>query len=465
MKTKLFLIAFFTTVLLASATVCSFAAANTFSTDKEKMIEQLREDMANRKTKITLYYKSTKEVTRSDINGWLDEAFAETGNPDEGDYLRWNYRKSSISISSKTDRYRQKENTITCQITYYTTAKQEEYVSRECDEILQEIDISSAKTNYDKVMRIYNYICENIDYDYTKGSSKNLLRYSAYGALYNGEAACLGYTTLFYRLLNEAGVENRIIYGMSDDEAHSWNIVKIGSLYYNTDVTWDAERNQYKWLLVGTKDFAQHTSDKEYLTSYFKKEHPIASNNCKLAAPSGLNLTTVASSGKPQLTWKAVNNADKYEVYRATSKNGTYKKMYTTKSTKYVNTSSTAGTTYYYKVKAIDNDNVKAASNYSGIKYITCDLAKPQEVRAVAKKGNGSPQVSWKAVEGAYSYEVYRATTKNGTYKKICTKKSASCTDTTAVKGTVYYYKVKAIKKNNSSANSAFSEYSKVTWK
>ena len=252
---------------------------------------------------------------------------------------------------------------------------------------------------------------------------------------------------------------------MSEDETHSWNIVKMGSLYYNTDVTWDAERNQYKWFLVGEEGFSQHTSDKTYRTSSFKKNYPVASNPYKLTAPSGVKLTTVSSSGKPKLTWKAVQSAEKYEVYRATRKSGAYKKMYTTKGTQYVNTSAVAGTTYYYKVKAIDCDNPNAVSNYSSYKYITCDLAKPQGIKAVIKKSNGKPQVSWNTVEGADRYEIYRATSKDGTYKKIYTMKGTSFTNTSAVKGTTYYYKVKAVKIEKTSANSAFSECRSVTSK
>ena len=38
-------------------------------------------------------------------------------------------------------------------------------------------------------------------------------------------------------------------------------------------------------------------------------------------------------TGKIELTWKAVKGAAKYEVYRATSKNGTYSRRTTTTKT------------------------------------------------------------------------------------------------------------------------------------
>ena len=62
---------------------------------------------------------------------------------------------------------------------------------------------------------------------------------------------------------------------------------------------------------------------------------------------------TTNSSGKPYLKWNAVEGASKYTIYRATSQNGTYSRMYTTVYTSYTNTSAEAGKTYYYKVCAV----------------------------------------------------------------------------------------------------------------
>ena len=69
----------------------------------------------------------------------------------------------------------------------------------------------------------------------------------------------------------------------------------------------------------------------------------------RTAAPT---LKTSAPEGTPSLSWNAVNGADKYWVYRSTD--GVNFKYYdTTTKTTYTNKSVTAGTTYYYKVKAV----------------------------------------------------------------------------------------------------------------
>ncbi len=161
-----------------------------------------------------------------------------------------------------------------------------------------------------------------------------------------------------------------------------------------------------------------------------------------------------AASGKPTLKWNAVDNAVKYEVYRATSKDGSYTKYYTTANTSYTNTSAVPGTTYYYKVVAVNENGY--TSEYSSIKYITCDCAAPV-VTISNDSASGKPTLKWAAVEGATKYEIWRATSSTGEYTKYYTTTSTSYTNTSAVAGYTYYYKVKAICGASSYGDSAFS--------
>ena len=161
----------------------------------------------------------------------------------------------------------------------------------------------------------------------------------------------------------------------------------------------------------------------------------------------------MASSGKVKVSWEAISGAAKYEVYRATSKDGTYSRMKTTTGTSFTNTSAVAGKTYYYKVKAIA-ENSAANSAYSSVKSRTCDLARP-EITLSNVASSGKIKVSWEKVDGAVKYEVRRSTTKDGEYTLMKTTTGTSFTNTSAVAGQTYYYKVKAIAEK-SSADSAF---------
>ncbi len=175
---------------------------------------------------------------------------------------------------------------------------------------------------------------------------------------------------------------------------------------------------------------------------------------CRCARPV-VKPSYVGASGKPYIYWSAVDGAGKYYVYRSTSKNGTYEYIGYTAKTNYTDSKAVAGTTYYYKVKAISSVKSIANSALSASVTITCRCAKPVVKITLTQKGD--PKLTWSAVTGASQYEVYRATSKNGTYTKMFTTSNLSYTNTSAKAGTTYYYKVKAISKVRSTANSAFS--------
>ena len=146
-----------------------------------------------------------------------------------------------------------------------------------------------------------------------------------------------------------------------------------------------------------------------------------------------------AASGKPMLTWNAVSGATSYKVYRATSQKGTYSLLGTVTATSYTNTGAKAGTTYWYKVKAVNSAGESAYSN------VVSGRATVTTLTMGHSSTSGKPQLTWKAVSGAASYRVYRATTKNGAYTVINTTKALTYTNTGAALGTTYYYKVEAL--------------------
>ena len=162
-----------------------------------------------------------------------------------------------------------------------------------------------------------------------------------------------------------------------------------------------------------------------------------------------------ATSGKPMLTWDAVDGATSYKVYRATSQNGTYSLLGSVTTTTYVNTGAKDGVTYYYKVTAV-NDSGESA--YSNIVSGQNKAVTPKPSAPVVKIGNsatsGKPMLTWNAVSGATSYKVYRATSQNGTYSLLGSVTTTTYVNTGAKDGVTYYYKVTAV---NDSGESAYS--------
>ena len=173
---------------------------------------------------------------------------------------------------------------------------------------------------------------------------------------------------------------------------------------------------------------------------------------CDLARPV-VKISNVAASGKLRLKWEKIDGAVKYQIYRATAENGKYSLMKTVTGNVYTNTNAKAGTKYFYKVIAV-HENTNANSAYSAVVSRMADLARPEIT--VKLNAAGKSRISWKKVEGAVKYEVWRATSQNGKYTKLVTTKNLYQVNKNAVAGKTYYYKVMAVH-SNTNANSAFS--------
>ena len=92
---------------------------------------------------------------------------------------------------------------------------------------------------------------------------------------------------------------------------------------------------------------------------------PLLSANITFAGSGPAAPTVTAgtdSQGRPTLKWNAVTGAAKYEVYRSYSENGPYTKYSTVTGTTYTNTAYLEnGTTYYYRVRALNSSGVAGA--------------------------------------------------------------------------------------------------------
>lgn len=159
--------------------------------------------------------------------------------------------------------------------------------------------------------------------------------------------------------------------------------------------------------------------------------------------------TSITDSGI-RISWDYVTYAKSYEVYRATSENGTYTKMGNAITGNAMNNSAvTAGTVYYYKVKALNDATPNASSTSDAVKQIA-KLSAPTVSKV--SSSSGKPSVSWNNVKGADKYVVYRANSADCSYAEIKTTTETSYTDTSAVLGKTYYYKVKAVSDLDSAA-------------
>lgn len=148
---------------------------------------------------------------------------------------------------------------------------------------------------------------------------------------------------------------------------------------------------------------------------------------------------------KIKLTWNKVSGAAGYEIYRSAKKNGTYSKIRTLSSgsISYVDTGRTAGTAYYYKVRAYKKGNLRG--DYSAA---VCGKAVPSKPAGFRAKSAGAQKaaLSWKKVKGATGYTVYQSAAKKGTYRAVKHVKKNTVTAEKLKKGKTYYFKVRAFR-------------------
>ena len=211
-------------------------------------------------------------------------AFAETGIPTHGDYLDWHWTSWGCAWDYEWEgniyRYY-----MTFSVTYYTTAQQEAELTVRVNEIMESFAFTSSTSDYDKVKTIYSWVTENIAYDYTSSGS---MKQTAYNGVIKGTCVCQGYASIMYRMLLQAGVSARIVPGDTNatptpsgddlEDNHGWNIVKLGTKWYNLDATWDAGFGEENWayFLVCLENFGDHYRWPDYDTAQFHIDYPMA---------------------------------------------------------------------------------------------------------------------------------------------------------------------------------------------
>jgi uncharacterized protein (TIGR02145 family) len=131
----------------------------------------------------------------------------------------------------------------------------------------------------------------------------------------------------------------------------------------------------------GTYDSIYTTSDTLYTntelssgaTYYYKVSAYNGSGKGPLSAydsaaiiplpPSDVS-ATATSSGNITVGWPSVYGATGYKIYRGISDDGPYDLVYTTSSTSYTDVELILGTTYYYKVSAVNSGGESLLSEY-----------------------------------------------------------------------------------------------------
>ena len=254
------------------------ASTGQYFSDYDSAVSYLRKQMVSRETEITLNFPASWFDSHKDELYWdlLYDAMKcdESSTGQDGDALLYGYAGCNVSYSTA--------GYIKYTMAYHSNAEQEAKLTEAVAVAMAKLQLNGL-SEAKKITKIHDYICNHVDYEY---NSKEEQIYTAYGALCTGKAVCQGYAVLFYRLCKEAGLSVRIISGTGNGGPHAWNIVRIGSKYYNVDCTWDGQdaATYNEFLLKSEADFRDHTRESwpvagshclDYTSAEFNAQYPM----------------------------------------------------------------------------------------------------------------------------------------------------------------------------------------------
>ena len=249
-----------------------------YFSDYDSAVLYLRKQMVSRETEINLNFPESWFTSHKDGLYWdlLYDAMKcdESSTGQEGDALLYGYAGCNVSYSTA--------GYIKYTMSYHSNAEQEAKLTEAVAVAMTKLQLNGL-SEAKKIIKIHDYICNNVDYAYNSPEEQI---YTAYGALCTGKAVCQGYAVLFYRLCKEAGLSVRIISGTGNGGPHAWNIVRIGSKYYNVDCTWDGQdaATYNEFLLKSEADFRDHTRESwkvagshylDYTSAEFNAQYPM----------------------------------------------------------------------------------------------------------------------------------------------------------------------------------------------
>ncbi len=141
-----------------------------------------------------------------------------------------------------------------------------------------------------------------------------------------------------------------------------------------------------------------------------------------------------------KITWSKVAGADGYYLYRKGPGEKTWKRIATVDGVTYNDTNVSSGSVYTYTVKPFSGSSTTAPASSLKLRYLSTP------VLSTATSTVSGVKIGWGKVTGADGYYVYRKT-RFGNFQRIATVKSkTSFLDSSAKKGTTYYYTVIAYK-------------------
>lgn len=268
--------------LALSLTLSTAFAADYTAKSADEFYEMLASAWEKQETDFSIFYSGGvgKLVQNSLSLAQIQRTLQATAS-DESNYDYHGYNILGGELGEDRDEY------IFSDMEYLDTIDELEYVEECVVEIVDGLGLDGYD-DFNKIKTIYEYMTSSFLYDDT------LTRFSAYDMLTEGNAVCQAYAILTCRLLDEAGVNARIISGYSKSQPHAWNQVEWEGEWYNLDTTWDTTdtiggAGTWEFFMKSDEDFTGHTAYDQFKTSDYIKAHPMTTESYPLVELAILN--------------------------------------------------------------------------------------------------------------------------------------------------------------------------------
>ena len=108
--------------MILNTAIVTFAADDiNYITDEKELYSIIREAFVERDTDLTIYYSQKGDLDEDYFGRWIEGALQETGEPNEGDYLRKHLGRRGGSGSGWYDSTGMYYYTFNLEFEYYTT--------------------------------------------------------------------------------------------------------------------------------------------------------------------------------------------------------------------------------------------------------------------------------------------------------------------------------------------------------
>lgn len=202
--------------------------------------------------------------------------------------------------------------------------------------------------------------------------------------------------------------------------------------------------NTYEYTVTG------NYYDKNGKAVYLKYNKTGKSINVETDAPKLLSATS-ADYDTINVKWQEVKGATGYKVYRKKAGEKDFTALGVVKGTTYKDNSAQVGQEYYYTVRAYVGETSNLGSfDKNGIKGVA--LPKKPTLKTAESVDFNAIKVTWKKVDGASGYYVYRKADGEKYFKQIAEvngNKTFTSTDLSATTGVKYQYTVRAYRNRN----------------